>query len=197
MSGLEDSHCHDGSRRLQPDVEMVLNELAVLNLPPRVDDRGRRARIRGLLGGELSARSGRGRGHRRHPARRGRRTGVSPLPSADHRSPSDRRVLPRRRPGSRRHHLQRSAVPGPLLADRRDHRLDELPPRAGASVPRRGGRRPQPRCDGSPTTRRRSAAYRDSSPSAAGAREAVSRRWCRPYRDLGGPVIVRRHCFHP
>ena len=178
MSGLEDSHCHDGVvRRLQPDVEMVLNELAVLNLPPRVDDRGRRARIRGSLGGELSARSGRGRGHRRHPARRGRRTGVSPLPSADHRSPSDRRTSTAA--------AGFSETPPPTIRcagtfacgpTRSSSRRTTATRRSIGSPPR--WTTAQPRCDGSPTTRRRSAAYRDSSPSAAGAREAVSRRWC-------------------
>ncbi len=34
LSGPDGQHCHDGIvRRLQPDVEMVLNELAALNLP--------------------------------------------------------------------------------------------------------------------------------------------------------------------
>jgi cation diffusion facilitator CzcD-associated flavoprotein CzcO/acetyl esterase/lipase len=35
LSGPDGSRCHDGVvRRLQPDVEMVLNEVAALNLPP-------------------------------------------------------------------------------------------------------------------------------------------------------------------
>jgi acetyl esterase/lipase len=35
LSGPDGSQCHDGVvRRLQPDVEMVLNEVAALNLPP-------------------------------------------------------------------------------------------------------------------------------------------------------------------
>ncbi|MCV7402463.1 alpha/beta hydrolase fold domain-containing protein [Mycobacterium fragae] len=35
LSGPNGSHCHDGVvRRLQPDVEMVLNEMAALGLPP-------------------------------------------------------------------------------------------------------------------------------------------------------------------
>ena len=105
----------------------------------RVDDRRRRACIRRSVGGESSARSRCARGDRRHPAGRGGRPGVSPLPSADHRSPSDRRVLPRRRLGSRGRHVGRSAVSGPLRAVRRGHRLGGLPSRTGAPLPR-GGR---------------------------------------------------------
>lgn len=35
LSGRDGSHCTDGVvRRLQPDVQMVLEQLAALNLPP-------------------------------------------------------------------------------------------------------------------------------------------------------------------
>ena len=139
VSGPEGSRCNDGVvRRLQPDVEMVLMEVAAMNLP-LMDDASRRSPrlLRADVGG-ASCRTRCRRDHRRCPARRLRRSGVPALPAADARTAPDRRVLPRWGLGCGRCHLGRSAVPGPLRAQRRDRHLGGLPPRAGAPIPSRG-----------------------------------------------------------
>ena len=139
LSGPEGSMCNDGVvRRLQPDVEMVLNQMAAMNLPTMdsmpVED------ARAFYDSDVSdssAWTGRRRDRRRCPARRDRRPGVPALPAADPGPAPDRRVLPRRGLGCGRRYLGRSAVPGPVRAERRDRHLGGLPSRAGAPIPGR------------------------------------------------------------
>ena len=143
LSGPNGSQCNDGVvRRLQPDVEMVLMEMAAMNLPTMESMAvAGRPRVLHADAGGATAGARRRRDRRRCPARRHRRSGVPALPAADAWPAPGRRVLPRRGLGCGRRDFGRSAVPGPLCAQRRNRHLGGLPPRARAPIPRRGRRR--------------------------------------------------------
>ena len=99
-------------RRLQPDVEMVLNEVAALNLPLMESmtaddarafyaqmsaDRPPGPDVGEVVDGALPGAAG--------------DVGLPPVPAAERRPAPDRRVLPWRRLGARRCHIRRSALP--------------------------------------------------------------------------------------
>ena len=90
------------SCRLQPDVQMVLDEIAAMNLPPMESMSVTEAARFVLECRGSPARSGRRRDRRRPAAGRGRGTRLPPLPTADPGPAPGRRVLPRRRLGAGR-----------------------------------------------------------------------------------------------
>ena len=99
LSGPDGSQCNDGVvRRLQPDVEMVLNEVAALTTAADgIDARSGRPRLVHADVDGSTAGTGRRRDRRRCAARRRRRFGVPAVPAADPGPAPDRRVLPWRR----------------------------------------------------------------------------------------------------
>ncbi len=138
FDGPGGSRCHDGVvRQVQPDVQIVLDVVAELGLPPlesmSVEDarafstamatqRPPGPEVGEIVDGTLPGRGG--------------RPGLPALPSGHAGAAPGRPVLPRRRLGPRQRRLRRPALPRPLRALRRRHHLRRLPPRAGGPLPR-------------------------------------------------------------
>ena len=153
-SGRERDPCVDGVvRRLQPDVQMVL-ERDGRDGPAAagVDDRRAGARLHGL---ESAASA------RRVPTSARSSTACCPappanwlpaVPTADPGSAPDRGLLPRRRLGSRRRAIGRSAVPRSVRAHRRAHRLGRTTATRPSTASPQRSRTAWPRCGGWPTT---------------------------------------------
>ena len=141
LAGPGGTQCNDGVvNRLQPDVKLVLDMMAGLDLPPLESMTAEEARafmteanavrppgpdvgeiVDGVLpgaGGDLDYRLYRPASPGPHP--RGR-------------------LLPRRRLGARQPRDRRPVLPRPVRAQRHGHRLGRLPPRARGPLP--GGRR--------------------------------------------------------
>ncbi len=93
--------CNDGEIvRLQPDVRLVLNMLASMELPP-IESLGAagRARLRGGIQRRPSCRPTGRRSCRRHAPRRRRSAALPSLSAGDARATSDRGLFPWRRLG--------------------------------------------------------------------------------------------------
>ena len=198
--GPAGAQCNDGVvRRLQPDVAMVLDMMAALDLPPLETMSPTDARafmeasaamrppgpeVGEVIDGVLARR----RTATCRTGSTGRRTGAAP----------DRRLLPRRRLGARQPGLGRSVLPRPVRALRRGDRLGELPPRPRGTLPGRRRRRLRGGAVGRTTTPSSSAASPVSSPSPAGARAATSPQSPRQLaRDAGGPAHRRAAADQP
>jgi hypothetical protein len=171
------SECNDGVvRRLQPDVEMVLMEMAAMNLPtmdsmPVTEARAFYAQMSATRPPWTGCR----RDRRRCIARRRRRSGIPAVPPPT--------------PARTRSSCTSTAGVGLGDAVSDDPLCRDLCVRSDAIVISADYRHaPEHRfpravddamaaCGGSPTTPRRSAAYRAARGVLAGARVPVSRRW--------------------
>ena len=177
--------CNDGVvRRLQPDVEMVLDQMAAMNLPTMesmpVDD------ARAFYDSDVSECVRRDRMSARSS------TAPCPAPQATWRTGCTGR-RPRARTRSSCTSTAAagfSATPSRTIrcagtcacgATRSSSRRTTATRPSTGSPPR--STTPWPRCGGSPTTPRHSAAYRAGSRCAAGARAATSRRWSAGSRE--------------
>ena len=200
LTGPRGTQRNDGVvRRLQPDVALVLTMMAELDLPPIETMSVEEARqFMTDVGRAPPAGSGRRRDRRRRAAGRRRRPRVPPLPAGQRRPAPDRRLLPRRRLGARQPRVRRPVLPRPVRAERRRHRLGQLPPRAGGPLPRPPPTTGSPPCSGSPPTPRSSAVCRVSSPSPAGAPAPTSPPSCaRRPATPAGPQITGQLLLTP
>ena len=168
--------CNDGEIvRLQPDVRLVLNMLADLNLPP----------IESL--GAQGARDFVAQFNATRPA--GRPVGevvdgtlagadgplaLPPLSAGDAGPASDRGLFPWRRLGAGRRAVRRSVLPRPVPAHRHDRSSASTTGMRRSIASRRRPRTATRRCAGSPSTRPSWAAGRGRCWSRAGAPAATS-----------------------
>ena len=132
--------CNDGEIvRLQPDVRLVLNMLAELNLPP-IESMERKAHAPLWRIQQRPSRGPAGRrDRRRYAAGRRRSLALPPVPAGDAGAASDRGLFPWRRLAAGRRAIRRSVLPRHVPADRDDFRQRRLPPCAGLPLPG-GGR---------------------------------------------------------